>query len=508
MTSLEKLKRQAKALRRSYAAREASAIARVQAVFPDARDMNHADALHVLAREAGYASWPKLKFDAETKGAERSELIRLLEGALYYGRAWKADQLLRRDPSLGRATLGIACALYDAEFVEETLRDDPSAATRAIGLRSPLCHLAFSQHLHNGGATADMLRIAELLVEAGASVNDSFAFDGDETMPLSVLYGAMGHARNMVLAQWLLERGADPNDGESLYHATELGTTRGLELLLAHGARPEGTNVLPRALDFDDADMVRVLLEAGADPNEGIAQHISGEPPFVIPALHQAVRRRCSEEVIELLLTAGADPNARYDGVTPYALARVYGNAAATERLLAAGADPRLEAEEALLAEIADEKTPSRFVDPTRLPEEFRTLLHKVIAKPEGLDHVKRLVAAGLEWDRPDSMGMTPVMIAGWEGLPDAFAFMLRQKPDLSHVNGYGGTILGTIMHGSEHCPARGARDHLGCMRLLLEEGAALPDKAARFAGDANMAAFLEDWAQEHPGQVVAEAAF
>lgn len=350
-----------------------------------------------------------------------------------------------------------------------------------------------------------MMAVAEALVLAGADVNDFYNYDNDPKSPLSCLYGAMGHARNMVLAEWLLAQGADPNDGESLYHATELGHTKGVELLLAHGARPARTNALPRALDFDDPDMVRLLLEAGADPNEGLTPTPSGEPLFVIPALHQAVRRGCSKEVLLLLLDAGAEINARHEGVTPYALARVHGNAVAAQVLTAAGGDTALSLDEALLADVADNRPVTRFLNPAVLPDEFRTLLHKLVAVPERLDHVKRLVAAGLEWDRPDAMGMTPVMIAGWEGLPEALSYLLSQKPDLSHVNGYGGTLLGTILHGSENCPARDTRDHLACMRLVLEEGVALPRQAITFAGVAEMSDLLAGWAAERPGQVVEE---
>ncbi len=69
----------------------------------------------------------------------------------------------------------------------------------------------------------------------------------DNDRRLSVLYGAIGHGNNMALGPWLLEHGANPNDNESLYHATEPGHHAGLGMLLAHGADPRGTNALLRA---------------------------------------------------------------------------------------------------------------------------------------------------------------------------------------------------------------------------------------------------------------------
>jgi ankyrin repeat protein len=99
-------------------------------------------------------------------------------------------------------------------------------------------------------------------------VNDGYPSETGSPHMLSTLYGAIGHANNMTLGQWLLDHGADPNDNESLCHATELGHLDGLRMLLAAGADPKGTNALLRALDFNNRDMVALLLENGADADE------------------------------------------------------------------------------------------------------------------------------------------------------------------------------------------------------------------------------------------------
>ncbi|MEL7114517.1 MAG: ankyrin repeat domain-containing protein [Pseudomonadota bacterium] len=503
-SSLDHLRRQAKALRKAIAAGDAAARNRLQTVFPGKTEAQHADALHVIAREAGFASWPKLKFAREALSMDRAEQAMRLRTALYFGQHWVVASLLEDTPDLAGEDLGLAIALYDRDLVEAALSQDPGAATRPILDRPPLCHLAFSQHLHGGGREADMLAVARALHAAGADVNATYNHDNDPNAPLSCVYGAIGHGNNMALGRWLLEHGADPNDGESLYHATELGHHTGLQMLLDHGARPEGTNALPRALDFNDHTAVRMLLDAGADPNEGIQPHSSGEPSFVVPALHQAARRMCDGAMIDLLIDRGADPSKPYRETTPYAVARVYGNGDAAARIAAAGGDAGLSPEEALLAKAADDDLPKgAFLDPAKLPLEFRNLLRSLLHLPERLPHLKRLVAIGLEYDRPDEIGLTPVQVAGWEGLPDVMSFFLEQKPDLSHVNGYGGTLLSTIIHGSENCPARDTRDHIECARRALVEGVALPIKAIQYAGDEAMAAFLADWGEAHPGQVV-----
>ncbi|GAB5375857.1 MAG: hypothetical protein AcusKO_23190 [Acuticoccus sp.] len=109
-----------------------------------------------------------------------------------------------------------------------------------------------------------------------------------------------------------------------------------MRLLLRHGARgPAGTNALARALDFNDHETVRLLLVAGADPDEGAGGGADG----LIAALPQAARRMCDGAMIRLLLDHGASPGARWQGRSAYALARIYGNAAAAALLAEAGAD-------------------------------------------------------------------------------------------------------------------------------------------------------------------------
>lgn len=501
----ERLRREAKALKKAFADGDAMARARAKAVLPDAGELKHAQALHVIAREAGFDSWPKLKFSVDVNGMDRAARLQRLKAAIYHGQTWVIERLLEEDPTLPDGQFWVHVSLFDRVAVERALKGDPTLATWPEGPRSPILHLAFSRWLTARPVLeADMLAIADLLVAHGADVNDGYPYEVGGTHMLSALYGALGHAGNMPLARWLLEHGANPNDNESLYHATELGHHEGLDMLLAHGADPTGTNALLRAMDFNDHVAVQKLLAAGANPNEGIADHPSGQPPEVVSALHQAARRGNDARMVEILVAAGADLEARYQGITPYAMARAFGSMEAAQAMADAGAATTLPEEIALIAAAAEGPVPAgRFIDPARLPDELRNLLRAVIADPAKFDFAKRLVSIGIEWDRPDNMSMTPVQIAGWEGLPEQMAYLLGQKPDLGHINGYGGTLLSTVIHGSENCPARETRDHIACARLALEEGVALPRPAIGFAGDPDMSAFLADWAEAHPGQVV-----
>jgi ankyrin repeat protein len=132
---------------------------------------------------------------------------------------------------------------------------------------------------------------ARELLDRGA---DPDAFFTNEYGRMSALYGAAGRVHDPELTRLLLERGANPDDGESLYHATEAARPDCVRVLLEHGASIEGTNALAHALDEDRFEHVRLLLEAGADPAaEAYVAH--------------AVRRGRGPDVLRLLVEHGAD---------------------------------------------------------------------------------------------------------------------------------------------------------------------------------------------------------
>ncbi|MGR3511267.1 MAG: ankyrin repeat domain-containing protein [Paracoccaceae bacterium] len=504
MTSLDQVRRDAKSLGTLYKAADPRARQRVKSHIarPEAEPLKHADFLHVIARERGFASWPRLVFAVETHGLDRAAKRQRLTVALFQGHAWRVEALLDATPGLAESDLHLACALYDLRTVSQLLADNPGRVHERASDRSPLLWLANSRWCHaRPDLTADMLAIADLLLSHAADVDDGVPMG--EGHKLSALYLAIGASDNMALGEWLLRNGADPNDNESLYHATELGHHEGLKLLLAHGAKPDGTNALLRAMDFDDVEAVRLLLNAGADPNAFNAGPVGGELPWVWPAMHQAARRMCSREMVELLLEAGGDPQRTYEDMTAYALARVYGNADVATAIQARGLDTALSPVELALANIADGMDPGRCLQQEDLPPAVSELVRSILHLPGKLPHVERLVSAGLPCDRPDPEGLTPLHVAGWEGLPDMMAFFLSQGADLEHVNGYGGTLLSTILHGSENNPAREGRDYPACLALALDAGVDLPKQALEAAGVPEVAAFLADWAETHPEQVV-----
>ena len=507
---LSRLRRNARSLASGARRGDPAAADRFRAAFPGGGDPTNARALDVVARENGWRSWPRLLacgWLEEMSPDERAERLKL---ALYFGQHWIVDEILARHPETANANLGLQIALFEKERVSEAVAGDPEAAVRPIGPRTPILHLAFSRRI--GAApekAADAVEIAELLIANGADVNDGFAPDAESGHRLSALYGAVGHADNFELAEWLLGNGADPNDGESLYHSTEVPHRKSTALLLERGARVDGTNALLRALDFNDHPTVRMMLDSGADPNADVVPHPSGEPPLALPALHQAARRMCDAEMADLLMAAGADPARRHDGLTPHQIARIYGNRAYADALEAQGHACPLDGDLSSLALAADgavQGLPT--LDVAALPSTLRSLLHDLQQYPDRLNHSKRLVGMGFAHESTDDMGLTPAQLAGWEGLPDSLEYWLSLDPDLRHVNGFGGDLLSTIVHGSENCPKRESRDHIACARMALSAGVPLPALAPRYAGVEDMVGFLSEWAEEHPEQVAADGPY
>ena len=105
--SLEQLKKQAKDLRKQYLAGKPAAVERVREFHPDASSISQgALALHdaqlIIAREYGFASWPKIKEHVETLLLETGEPMELLKNAFHADDAKWLRKLLNRYPEFKR----------------------------------------------------------------------------------------------------------------------------------------------------------------------------------------------------------------------------------------------------------------------------------------------------------------------------------------------------------------------------------------------------------------------
>jgi hypothetical protein len=279
-----------------------------------------------------------------------------IAGGMDRARPSVAAQLLEESPGLLGEDAYLACAIGDEALLRRTIEREPAWIHRAGG---PLELPPLVAVTHSGLVRLrDRLRAcARLLIDAGADPNQTVgsrwppaSLDAPSaTHRLSALYGAAGQNHDTEITKLLLEAGADPNDGESLYHSLEnLACT---SLLLKAGARVGGTNALYRVLDLDDVEALRLLLANGADPNES-----AGDPSTIdwgTPMLW-AIRRRRSAAHIEALLAAGADPSARTrDGATAYTLALRFGLQEVAQLLRPSVGDAHLPPAEAFIAACA-----------------------------------------------------------------------------------------------------------------------------------------------------------
>jgi hypothetical protein len=316
----------------------------LRAGSPEALGFKLADAQLTLARHHGLASWPKLVAHVEAvralsrspherlgNGAARDgdELVRLAclnFGADSPARAAAAMALWRADPALATSSVFAAAASGDHATVARLVARDPVAASAPGGPFDwpPLLYVTYSRLVTTDPAH-DAVETARVLLRAGADPNAGFFWDG-LVPPFTAITGVVGrgeqgaapHARQLELLALLLDAGADPNDGQLVYdagigNARPADDTDWLELLLAHGLG--GAAHGPWYRRFGD--------------------RLPAPAALVTELLHDAARRGFVRRA-RLLLDHGADPSRGGDhpvsaGRTPYddAVARGYPEVAA-----------------------------------------------------------------------------------------------------------------------------------------------------------------------------------
>jgi len=97
--------------------------------------------------------------------------------------------------------------------------------------------------------------------------------------------------------------------------------------LLRHGVDTEsrdwsGRTALCVAVSLGDVELVTMLLQANADPNQGTTRTIDSD--VALTPLHIAINSENARELIPLLMDEGANPMSKTaKGLTPAALARL-----------------------------------------------------------------------------------------------------------------------------------------------------------------------------------------
>jgi len=441
--SLEQLRKQAKDLLRAHRAGDRRAVARVAAHEPG-EPLKLTGAQHVVAREHGFPSWARLKAYVERLAAHGPDLEHAYHEDLdyYEGRAYGLHASARD----GTESAVAAFERWNAPLSE--------AGARTVVARA-----------HGFASWAALRRHVAGLRESGE--------------PFARAY-----------------RAVEAHDVDGL--RAELETFPDL----AAAVGTNGNDLLGMAGATCDERLVRVLLDAGADPTRGNAH---GWTP-----LHQAAYSNLPL-LARMLLDEGVpvDVSARGDGGTPLVVALFWGHREVTEVLAEHGVHPRnlraaagvgrLDLVEELVApdgRLAPEagahrayyRPHSGFPDwrPSDDPQEIVDEALAWAARSDRVEVLEPLVVRGARPDADVYRG-SALMWAAASGRAAAVRRLIELGADASARSTFGGPTHGEGVTPL-HLAAQGG--HLDAVRALLDAGA---DPLAR---DANFDSTPDGWAE------------
>jgi ankyrin repeat protein len=431
--NLEQQKKRAKDLLRACRRGEVEARERVARQLPGAaatpagvaRPLALSEAQLVVAREAGFASWPRLKRELALARLGASAEFEALLALALAGDDDGVDTELAAQPDAASRSLHVAAAVGDADSALAMLAGAPERARERGGLRdwSALfytCSARFGRarpHVQSG-----RVAIARRLLELGADANEEIESDAAPGGYRNVLSAAAGGAANAELVDLLLANNArlEPTGGSAgpalaLIDAVKGGNIACLQRLL--DARPDLWHLretLEVAIEHDRVDMCRLLLERGADANGAgrwWGQHGS--------ALHTAILLGRGRELFEALLASGVDlERGDRDRRTAYAWAVRTGHEAAAELLVARGANIELGVVDRLLrSALAADTVEVRalLAAHPELRAGYRRTDHQVLCwalRHRRYAAVPCLLECGLDPNVADDHGETPLHLA------------------------------------------------------------------------------------------------
>jgi ankyrin repeat protein len=380
-----------------------------------------------IAREYGFASWPRLKFQVEAVTLDAAERAAVLIASATSADLRRARALLDADPALARHDLATACATGEADEVTRRLSARPTAVSELTGPNrwEPILYACFTRLLRGDPERAPGIReVVRRLLAAGADPN-AFYINEDGWLQVP-LYGAAGIAGDSELTRMLLEAGADPTDdregyagNEILYHAAELSDPTCAMLVIDAGARQDLVDYdLGRALNFPNHAMVEIFCTHGARAS---AEH-----------LHQAVWRRRPPETIAALLDAGAPIDAPDEhGLTSLQVAVRWADDAIVAILCERGADE---------ARVADQdRAIGRYLAsnggslPSGLTPAMLDEMLLLSIQGGHLDAMRSLLDAGARIDGDSGTDGVPLGQACWRGRVQMVRELVQRGAALTH---------------------------------------------------------------------------
>jgi ankyrin repeat protein len=437
------------------------------------------DAQFVMALEHGFESWPKFAKHVEALAsvnfaASVSDPVAAFIAAACVprdtshssGRLERAEAILAAHPAVANANIHTAAILGDPSGVRKFLTLDALSARAKGGPYGwdALTHLCFSRYLRLDRARSDgFIAAARALLDAGADPNTGWMETEYDPRPTweAAIYGAAGLAQHPGLTRLLLERGADPNDGETPYHVPETYDNTVMRILVEIGKLNDAslTTLLLRKTDWHDYDGIKWLLEHGADPNRTTR--------WGRTAFHHAVSRDNSIDIIELLLEHGADPTLVAEranlrptngpGLSAVAMAARRGRGDVLASIERRGIAIELQGVERLIAASARNDSDAVRGIKEQEPELVRELVAqggKLLAEFAGVGNtegVRQLLDLGVDVNALTEEGdpyfdvakkSTALHSAAWRAWPSTVKFLLERGAPVDALDAKGCTAL------------------------------------------------------------------
>jgi ankyrin repeat protein len=443
-----------------------------------------ADALHVIAREYGFETWPKLKEHVESMTRVLSP-AEMLAAAIRAQDSDKAASVLSKYPAL-KAHLNEPMDGPDGDptpLLEAVMRSDRRSIDVLLANGSDI-HVR-GRHWSGGRSVLDECApdMAAFLMERGAVLEAHAAARLGMLPELRQLVeanpavvntpGARGEtplhfALNVEIAEYLLGQGAEI-DARDLQHESTPAQHM-LRVVQGRYYRQDRKDVASylasRGCRTD------ILMAAALGDLALVRRHLEADPA--------SIRTSVSDEYFPKQDPRSNGTIYRFifgPGRTAHLIARDFGHEDVFRLLMdRTPEDLKL----SLACELGDEDT-------------FRTLLasHPNLAQSlsdadrrrltdaaqnNNAGAVRLMLAAGWPVDTPGEYQMTPLQWAAWHGNAEMVREILRYHPQIEHkCNDHQISALGGALHGSMNSWHRDTGDYVATVEALLQAGAKAP---------------------------------